>query len=83
MGASSELPFAADTVPSVLFAERAQPVCQEDVADPEFPSDLPVTYDWMLQPASQRSFRRRLGFFAASAALLIAGSFYVIRHLPH
>jgi hypothetical protein len=83
MGASSELPFAAESVPSVLFAERAQAVRPQYVVDEEFPPDLPVTYDWMLQPASQLRFRRGLGFLAVIvAALLISVSFYLVRRLP-
>jgi hypothetical protein len=66
-----------------LFAERAQPVGPLYVADEEFPADLPVDYDWMLQSASRRVSRRVLGVLVITAAvLLIVVSFYLVRRLP-
>lgn len=83
MGAASELPFVAESVSSVVFAERALPVQPQYVPDEEFPADLPVQYDWMLQPASQRSFRRAVGFLAgAGAGLLIAVSLCLVYRPP-
>ena len=49
-----------ESVHSVLLAERTNPVDLQYVADEEFPSELPNTYDWMLQPASQRAAGRML-----------------------
>jgi len=83
MGALSELPCTAEREQSVLFAEPAQPVSSEYFADEEFPPDLPVTYDWMFQPASQRSLRRALAFLAATAAaVLITAASYLAYRLP-
>jgi len=81
MEASSELPLATEDVSSVLFAEGASygdPHCVEE----EFPTDLPVDYDWMLQPASRRTSRRALSFVAVTlAVLLIAISVLVVHNL--
>jgi hypothetical protein len=83
MEVSSELPLAAESVQSVLFAEGAEPAELRYVADEEFPQDLPVTYDWMLQPASQRASRRVLRLVAVTvAALLIVASFLLVYGLP-
>ena len=83
MEAWSELPLTAAHDPSVLFAEPAQPVGPQYVADEEFPADLPVDYDWMLQPASRRVSRRVLGLLVITAAvLLIVVSFYMVHRLP-
>jgi hypothetical protein len=83
MEVSSELPLTAESVPSVLFAESAQPVGPQYVADEEFPPDLPVTYDWTLQPASWRASPGALGLVAVTVAvLLIVGSLCVVYWLP-
>jgi hypothetical protein len=79
MSASPELPFAAVDVD----AERDPAFFPNDVADEEFPPDLPVNYDWILQPASQRRFRRALGFLAvAVGALLLSAFSYLVYRLP-
>jgi uncharacterized membrane protein len=79
MEVSSELPLAAESAQSVLFAEGAEPAELHYVADEEFPQDLPVTYDWMLQPASQRASPRVLRLVAVTvAALLIIASFLLV-----
>jgi hypothetical protein len=83
MEVSSEPRLAVKSVESVLFAERAQSVELTCVADEEFPQDMPLTYDWMLQPVSQRASRRVLGLVAVTvAALLIAISFCLVYSLP-
>ncbi|MGA7906833.1 MAG: hypothetical protein WCA16_05435 [Candidatus Sulfotelmatobacter sp.] len=71
MEALSEQPLAAESVQAVLFAEPAPQFVPRDIADDEFPPDLPVTYDWVLQPASQRSLRRALRFLAITVAVLV------------
>jgi hypothetical protein len=79
MEASSELPLAAESISSLRFAERMRQVDPHDFAGEEFPPNLPVTCEWMLQPASQRVSRRMLGLVAVMvAALLMAGSFCVV-----
>ena len=78
MGALSELPLATRSSQSVLFAEPAQPGAPQYFADEEFPPDLPVKYDWMLQPASQRSWRRAMRFLAVGVA---APSFALVSFL--
>jgi len=78
----SELPLAAENVQSVRFAEGAPDRELRYVEDEEFPEDLAVNYDWMLQPASQRASRRVLGFAAVTlAVLLIAISVFVLHDL--
>jgi hypothetical protein len=88
MEASSDLPLAAEPFPAVLLADPEQLVClnrgcPHEVIDEEFPSDLPVSYDWMLQPASRRTPRRALGLVAvAVVVLLILVSVYLVHKLP-
>ena len=82
MEVSSELPMAAESVEPVLFAGRAQPVDLHYVADEEFPLDLPTTYDWMLQPASQRASRRVLSVVAVMVAALLIAIFCLVYSLP-
>ena len=83
MEVSSELRVDAESVPSVLFTKRAQPVDPHCVADEEFPPDLSVAYDWMLQPARRRPEGRTVRLVAVTlAALLIAVSFYLVHSLP-
>jgi hypothetical protein len=83
MGALSELPFAAESAQSALFPERAQSGTPEYLADEEFPPDLAVKYDWMLQPASQRSLRRAMRSLAVTVATAsIAVASYLVYHLP-
>ncbi len=79
MEASTELPLAAESIQSVLFAERAQQVEPKYLADEEFPPGLTVMYDWTLQRACQPASRRVLGLLAVvMASLLLAGSFCVV-----
>jgi hypothetical protein len=72
-----------ESVESVLFAERAEPVNLQYVADEEFPSDLPNSYDWLLQPASQRASGRKISLIALMVAVLvIAISLCLVYKLP-
>jgi|SRR5579872_1120429 len=84
MQVSSGPPLRADNVPSVLITESdrtAEPCVLEDE---EFPANLPVNYDWMLQPASQVNAKRVTSFVAMLlAALLIAVSILVIHKLSN
>lgn len=84
MGVSSERRLTGgESVHSVLFAERTKPVDLQYVADEEFPSGLPNTYDWMLQPASQRASGRMLSLIALMVAvLIIAISLCLVYKLP-
>lgn len=83
MEASSEHPVAAENFPALLLAEQAQPTASEYVEDQEFPAGLPLTYDWMLQPASRRSPRRVVSFVAVTiTVLLIIVSVYLFSRLP-
>ncbi len=79
MGALSEQPLATESMQSVLFAEAPPAISSEYVFDEEFPSDLPVTYDWMLQPASQRALHRALRWLGVTvAAVLLAAAFKLL-----
>jgi hypothetical protein len=81
MQVSSELPLAAESVPSVLLAGGAAGTEPCHVEDEEFPADLPTNYDWMLQPASHRTSRRLFGFLAVIlAAALIVVSVFVLQN---
>jgi hypothetical protein len=72
-----------ESVESALFAERAEPVNLQYVTDEEFPSELPNTYDWMLQPASQRASGRVIRFIVLMVAVLaIAISLCLVCKLP-
>jgi len=83
MGTLSELPVVGRTLPSVSFAELAQSAAPQYIEDEEFPPDLPGTYDWMLQPASQRRWRRAMKFLAvAAAAASIAVASFFVYHRP-
>jgi hypothetical protein len=82
MEVSSEPPVAAERVQSALFAESTQPVEVHHVTDEEFPSGLAVTYDWMLQPASQRASRRVLSVVAVTLAALLIAGFCLVYSLP-
>ncbi len=88
MEASSDQPLAAERFPAVFLADperldRLNQVRPSEGVDEEFPSDLPVSYDWMFQPASQRRPRRALGFVAVAVAVfLIIVSVYLVHKLP-
>jgi hypothetical protein len=43
------------------------------MVDDEFPADLPVGYDWFLQPASRQGFRRVVRASVATVAVLLLG----------
>jgi hypothetical protein len=82
MQVSSEPPLATENIPSVLFADGAQAAEELYVEDEEFPSDLPLKYDRMLQLGSQRATRRVLGIIAAVvAALVLFVSGYLLHKL--
>ena len=82
MGASPELLSAAENVPPALLAGEVPQVEAPCVEFEEFPADLPVGYDWILQPASQRTSRRALHFFAVTVAVLLIGiSILLVRTL--
>ena len=78
---ASGLPLAAETVPSALLSDRAKEVEPKYVEDEEFPSNLPLKYDWMLQAASQPKTRRVLG--AMVAVLLIRVSVFLAFNLSN
>jgi len=65
------LPSAAETVPSALISDGAKEIEPQYVEDEEFPSTLPLKYDWMLQPASRPNTSRLVGVVAAMVALLL------------
>ena len=71
-----------ESVESVLFAERAKPVNLQYVSDEEFPSELPNTYDWMLQPASQRASGRMMSLIALMVAVLVIATLCLVYKLP-
>jgi len=82
MEVSSPQPLGAENIPPVFFAAGTPGFEPIYVEDEEFPADLPVTYDWMLQPASQRTSRRVLGFIAVMiVAVMVAGSVFVVHNL--
>ncbi|MGC2448486.1 MAG: hypothetical protein WA477_12650 [Candidatus Sulfotelmatobacter sp.] len=54
------------------------------IEDEEFPADLPVNYDWMLQPASQPNAKRVTSIVTLLlAAFLIAVSVLMIHKLSN
>ena len=69
-------------VEAVLFAGRAKPVNLQYVTDEEFPSELPNTYDWMLQPASQRASGRMMSLIALMVAVLVIAALCLVYKLP-
>jgi hypothetical protein len=71
MHVSSELPLAAENIPPALFAEGTDPVEGRFVEDEEFPSDLPLEYDRMLQRASRRTSRLALGLVVVIVAVTL------------
>ncbi len=82
MQASSGFPLPAENIPPAFLAEPGQLAEPCHVEDEEFPSDLPVHYDWMLQPASLRSSRRLTRIITVLvAAFLIAISILAIHKL--
>jgi hypothetical protein len=52
---------------------KTRPLNREYAGDDEFPRDVPVGYDWFLQPASRRGFRRRVAAVAGSVTSLLLG----------
>src|SRR5271169_4861758 len=75
MQVSSELPFSAESVPdrSSPLQRARRAANREYVGDEEFPADLPVEYDRLLQPVSGRGFRRAASLLVATLALLLLG----------
>lgn len=72
----SDLPFSVESVPSAGYPPprlEEQPLNRECTGDEEFPADLPVKYDWFLQPASRRGFRRAVRILVATVTLLSFG----------
>jgi hypothetical protein len=83
MGLSSELPLAVGSVPSVIFADPSQLVDLHELAGEEFPPELPVNWDWMLQPASRRSLRFRVGILAAVIVVLLIAVSLCVAYWSH
>jgi len=82
MQVSSDLTSAAKSFPAVSLSEGARPTEELYVEDEEFPADLPVDYDWMLQAGAQQKSRRILGVVVVMlAALVLAVSVYVLHDL--
>lgn len=78
----SGLPRAGDNVPSALLSEPGRLAEPRVVEDEEFPFDLPVHYDWMLQPASQFNAKRITRIVAVLLTVfLIAVSIFVVHKL--
>jgi hypothetical protein len=76
MRVSYERPLSAESVPVVPYSplgNQKQSPTGEYAGDEEFPADLPVEYDRLLQSGSGRGFRRALNILAATSALLFAG----------
>jgi hypothetical protein len=77
----SELPLGGQSLRSTALARRVDTPAPQYVDDPEFPPDLPGTYDWMLQPASTRRWRRAMRFLAVAFAVgsIAAASYFIYR----
>jgi hypothetical protein len=86
MQVSADLPLSAEKVPALSHpAQRVQRqlLDREYTGDEEFPADLPVEYDRLLQPASGRSFRRAVSVSAATLAVLLCGlSLWGVHRFP-
>jgi hypothetical protein len=86
MQVSSELPLSAGSVPALSSPhQRAQrqSAKREYVGDEEFPADLPVEYDRLLQPVSGHAFRWTTSLLLATFALLLSGlSFWGFHKFP-
>lgn len=79
----SESVAAEDNFAAILLSEHAPPAAPDYVEDEEFPPELPLPYDWMLQPASRRGSHRTARFVAvAIAVLLIVVSVYMVSRVP-
>jgi hypothetical protein len=86
MQVSSELPFTGESVPALSSPhQQAQGLSanREYFGDEEFPADLPVEYDRLLQPVSGRAFRWTASLLVATLALLLSGlSFWGFPKFP-
>lgn len=86
MRVSSELQLSAESVPvpsSPVQQARRSSANREYVGDEEFPTDLPVEYDRILQPVSSRAFRWTATLLVATLALLLPGlSFWGFHRFP-
>jgi hypothetical protein len=73
MAVSSELPLAAESIQSALWAEGMQPVERQLLAGEEFPRDLPDKYESILQDACRRATPRAFALIAITVmAILVA-----------
>jgi hypothetical protein len=76
------MPLAAENAPPALFA-GTESIEGRFVEDEEFPSDLPVGYDRLLQPESRRTSHRVLGLVLVIVAVtLIAVSAFLVHKQP-
>jgi hypothetical protein len=76
MRVSSDLPYSVRDVPALRRPSQAPELQQFDhqsSADQEFPSNIPVGYDWFLQPGSRIGFRRTVRALSIAFALFLAG----------
>lgn len=70
--AVSELPLVAENVQSARFAAEVQPVEQRYLADEEFPPDLPVRCESILQDACHHSSPYAYALIAATVVAILA-----------
>ena len=83
MRVSSDSVSTAEEVASVSTAGDRRHLERRYLEDEEFPGDLPVSYDWMLQSGALRTARDVLGLvIIAMAALLVTVSIFVLYRLP-
>lgn len=76
MRVSSDLPYSVHDVPALRFPPQAPEVQQfdrQDSADQEFPLNIPVGYDWFLQPGSRSGFRRIVRAVSIAFTLFLVG----------
>jgi len=71
MERASGLTLTAEIAPSAVFSDGAKGVEPQYVEDEEFPLNLPLKYDWMLQPASRPNISSALGIITAVVAVLL------------
>src|SRR5690349_20846377 len=83
MQVSSRLPLPAENTPSALLSEPGRQAEPWPIEDEEFPSGLPVHYDWMLQPASQSNSKGIKRFVVLLTILLIAASVFVVHKMSN
>ncbi|MFY9949014.1 MAG: hypothetical protein WA261_19095 [Candidatus Sulfotelmatobacter sp.] len=76
MRVSSDLPYSVRDVPALRRPSQAPELQQFDhqsSADQEFPANIPVGFDWFLQPGSRIGFRRTVRALSIAFALFLAG----------